>query len=75
MEIDKRGKNAFKDINFFNKIIEENVCRLKKRTLINIQKAYKTHTEKKRKLDQKRNFSLYIIIKKKCTEYKRNTKS
>lgn len=57
MEIDKRGKNAFKDINFFNKIIEENVCRLKKRTLLTYKKLIK-HTQKRKENWTRKEISL-----------------
>jgi hypothetical protein len=42
----------------FNKIIVENFPNLKKEMTINIRKAYITS----KRLDQKRNFSWYIII-------------
>jgi len=45
--------------NIFNKIIEENVPNLKKETPINIQEAYRTPI----RMDQRRKFSHYIIIK------------
>jgi hypothetical protein len=47
------------EANIFNKIIEENFQNLKKEMPMNIQKAYRTPN----RLDQKRNSSLYIIIR------------
>jgi hypothetical protein len=47
-------------VNIFNKIVEENFPNLKKEMLMNIQEAYRTRN----RLDQKRNSSLHIIIKK-----------
>jgi hypothetical protein len=46
-------------VNIFNKIIEENFHKLKKRMPMNIQEAYRTPN----RLDQKRNSSRYIIIR------------
>jgi hypothetical protein len=46
--------------NIFNKIIEENFPKVKKEMPMNIQEAYRTPN----KLDQKRNFSRHIIIRK-----------
>jgi hypothetical protein len=46
-------------VNIFNKIIEENFPKLKKKMSMNIQEAYRTPN----RLDQKRNSSQYIIIK------------
>ena len=45
-------------VNIFNKIIDTTFPNLKKEMPINIQKAYRTPN----RLDQKRNFSLHIII-------------
>jgi hypothetical protein len=45
--------------NIFNKIIGENLPYLKKEIPMNIQEAYRTPN----RLDQKRNFSQYIIIR------------
>jgi hypothetical protein len=45
--------------NIFNKIIEENFPNLKKEMPMNIQEAYRTPN----RLDEKRNFSLHIIIR------------
>jgi phosphoenolpyruvate carboxylase len=46
-------------VNIFNKSIEESVPSLKKEMPMNIQEAYRTPN----RLDQKRNSSLYIIIR------------
>jgi hypothetical protein len=46
-------------VNIFNKIIGENFPNLKKEMTMNIQEAYRTPN----RLDQKRNFSLHIIIR------------
>ena len=46
--------------NIFNKIIEENFPNLKKEMPMNIQEAYRTPN----RLDQKRHYSQYIIIRK-----------
>jgi hypothetical protein len=46
-------------VNIFNKIREENFPNLKKKMSMNIQEAYRTPN----RLNQKRNFSLHIIIK------------
>ena len=46
-------------VNIFNEIIEENFPNLKKEMAVNIQKAYRIPN----RLDQKRNFSLHIIIR------------
>jgi predicted ribosome quality control (RQC) complex YloA/Tae2 family protein len=50
--------------NIFNKIIEENFPNLKKEMPMNIQEAFRTQN----RLDQKRNSSRHIIIRKKCTK-------
>jgi hypothetical protein len=46
-------------VNIFNKIIEENFPNLKKEMPMNIQEVYRISN----RLDRKRNFSCYIIIK------------
>jgi hypothetical protein len=46
-------------VNIFNRIIEENFPNLKKEMPMNIQEAYRTPN----RIDQKRNFPHYIIIK------------
>ena len=46
--------------NIFNKIIEENFSNVKKEIPMNIQEAYRTTN----RLDQKRNSSQHIIIRK-----------
>jgi hypothetical protein len=46
-------------VNTFNKIIEDNLPKLKKEMPINIQETYRTSN----RLDQKRNSSHHIIIK------------
>jgi hypothetical protein len=45
--------------NIFNKIIEENFPSLKEEMVINVEEAYRTPN----RLDQKRNFSIHIIIR------------
>jgi hypothetical protein len=56
-------------VNIFNKIIEENFPNLKKEMLINIQEAYRTPN----RLDQKRNSSRHIIVKRPNTQNKERT--
>ena len=46
-------------VNIFNKIIEENIPKLKKEMPMNIQEVYRTPN----RLDQKRNSSRHIIIR------------
>jgi hypothetical protein len=46
-------------VNFFNKIIEENIPNLKKEMPMNTKEAYRTPN----RLDQKRNSSHHIIVK------------
>jgi hypothetical protein len=59
-------------VNIFNKIIEENFPKLKKKITMNIQEAYRTPN----RLDQKRTSACHIIIKNtKCTKQRKNTKS
>jgi hypothetical protein len=53
-------------VNIFNKIIEENFPNLKKELPMNIQEAYRTLN----RLNQKRNSSCHIIIKKLKTQNK-----
>jgi hypothetical protein len=48
-----------RQVNIFNKIIEENFPNLKKEMPMNIKEAYRTPN----RLDQKRNSSCHIIIK------------
>jgi hypothetical protein len=58
--IDEKGDFQLKGPgNSFNKIIEENFPKLKKKMSMNIQEAYRTPN----RLDQKRNSSLHIIIR------------
>jgi hypothetical protein len=57
-------------VNIFNKIIEEDFPNQKKEMAMNTKEAYRTPN----RLDQKRNSSLYIIIKKPNTVKKKKYK-
>ena len=60
MGIDENDDSQLKmPVNVFNKIMKENFPNLKKEIPINIQEAYRTP----KRLGQKRNPSLHIIIK------------
>jgi hypothetical protein len=56
-------------VNIFNKIIEENLPNLKNEISINILEAYRTPN----RLDQRRNSSCHIIIKKPNAQNKERT--
>jgi hypothetical protein len=58
--IEKGDDSQFKGLeNIFNKIIEENITNLKKEMAVNRREACRTPN----RLDEKRKFSHYIIIK------------
>jgi hypothetical protein len=58
--VDDKEDFQFKDpANIFSKIIEEHFPYLKKEIPMNIPEAYRTSN----RLEQKRNFSLHIIIR------------
>jgi len=59
--VEERDDSQLKEpVNIFNKIIEENFPNLKKEMSINIRESYRTPN----RLDQKRNSSHYMIVKK-----------
>lgn len=58
-------------VNIFIKILKENFPNIKKETSMNIKETYRTPNS----LNQKRNFSHYIIVKTKNAQSKENIKS